>query len=165
MQRTDHAQPQPGPRSTEAAAQGQHAQQDADTGKNGEALSDEAAGKEILFRKIKRMKEKMQDPVNYYTFDLFEEYLFQLLIEAMQSEHFCQMDLMGTDAASFSSGGMDAGDAFRIDETIRWLAITPQEKEVAEGTISVRDRATDQTAISTVAEFTEKLRREVAEHK
>ena len=39
------------------------------------------------------------------------------------------------------------------------------EKEVTDGTISVRDRATDQTAVSTVAEFTEKLRREVAEHK
>lgn len=102
------------------------------TGKNGKPLSDEAAGKEILFRKIRRMKDKMQDQANYYTFDLFEEYLFQLLIEAMQVEHFCQMDLRGTDAASFSSGGTDDGDVFRIDDTIRWLAITPREKKVAE---------------------------------
>ena len=31
---------------------------------------------ELLARKISRMKEKMADPDNYYTFDLFEEFLF-----------------------------------------------------------------------------------------
>ena len=39
------------------------------------------------------------------------------------------------------------------------------EKEIAEGNISVRDRATDQTAVYTVEDFVEKLRREVAEKK
>ena len=37
------------------------------------------------------------------------------------------------------------------------------EKEIAEGNISVRDRATDQTAVFTVEEFVAKLRREIAE--
>ena len=36
------------------------------------------------------------------------------------------------------------------------------EKEAAAGTISVRDRATDQTAGYTVAEFIEKARREIS---
>ncbi len=39
------------------------------------------------------------------------------------------------------------------------------EKEIAEGNISVRDRATDQTTVYTVAGFADKLRREIAERK
>ena len=37
-------------------------------------------GMELTARKIGRMKEKMDDPDNYYTFDLLEEYLFALLL-------------------------------------------------------------------------------------
>ena len=39
------------------------------------------------------------------------------------------------------------------------------EKEIAEGNLSVRDRATDQTNVYTVAEFVEKIRQDVAEKK
>ena len=39
------------------------------------------------------------------------------------------------------------------------------EKEIAEGNISVRDRATDQTTVYTVDEFAAKLQQEVAERK
>ena len=39
-------------------------------------------GMELLARKISRMKEKMADPDNYYTFDLFEEFLFAKMIDS-----------------------------------------------------------------------------------
>ena len=39
-------------------------------------------GMELLARKIIRMKEKMADPDNYYTFDLFEEFLFAKMIDS-----------------------------------------------------------------------------------
>ena len=39
------------------------------------------------------------------------------------------------------------------------------EKEIAEGNISVRDRATDQTTVYTVEEFAEKIKNEIAERK
>ena len=42
---------------------------------------DDLAGIRFLWMKIERMKEKMLDRNTYYTFDLFEEYLFALLIE------------------------------------------------------------------------------------
>ena len=38
-----------------------------------------------------RMKEKLQDPENYYTFDLFEEFLFTLLIDTAESMEFGKM--------------------------------------------------------------------------
>ena len=42
---------------------------------------DDLAGIRFLWMKIERMKEKMLDQNTYFTFDLFEEYLFALLIE------------------------------------------------------------------------------------
>ena len=48
----------------------------------GQSYSEDArAGIELLFRKTNRMKEKMADPDNYYTFDLFEEYIFNAVID------------------------------------------------------------------------------------
>ena len=37
-------------------------------------------GMELIARKIARMKDKMADPVHYYTFDLFEEYLLHIFL-------------------------------------------------------------------------------------
>ena len=42
---------------------------------------DTRAGLELIRRKVDRMKEKMADQANYYTFDLLEEYLFNSVIE------------------------------------------------------------------------------------
>lgn len=47
----------------------------------GEIGRDGLVGMELLWRKFTRMREKMADPAEYYTFDLFEEYLFDLMIE------------------------------------------------------------------------------------
>ena len=41
-------------------------------------------GMELLTRKISRMKEKMADPDHYYTFDLFEEFLFAKMISSYE---------------------------------------------------------------------------------
>ena len=49
---------------------------------------DGMVGMEFLARKISRMKDKMADPVHYHTFDLFEEYLFSLMVEAYDPEIF-----------------------------------------------------------------------------
>ena len=46
-----------------------------------ELSEDDLAGIRFLWMKIERMKEKMLDQNTYFTFDLFEEYLFALLIE------------------------------------------------------------------------------------
>lgn len=46
---------------------------------------DTAAAMEFIWRKTERMKEKMLDPDQYYTFDLFEEYLFAIMITEMSS--------------------------------------------------------------------------------
>ena len=48
------------------------------------AHNDDLIGMEFLWRKIERMREKMDDPAEYYTFDLFEEYVFDLMIEIYQ---------------------------------------------------------------------------------
>ena len=45
-------------------------------------------GMELIARKIGRMKEKMADPVNYYTFDLLEEYLFGLLLADYDPQYY-----------------------------------------------------------------------------
>ena len=45
-------------------------------------------GMELLARKIDRMKDKMADPNNYYTFDLFEEFLFAKMLGAYVPEMF-----------------------------------------------------------------------------
>ena len=50
--------------------------------------------------------------------------------------------------------------AARQDDKVPYMIIVG-EKEAAEGTISVRDRATDQTTGSTLEEFVEKLRGEI----
>ena len=42
---------------------------------------DTRAGIELIFRKVRRMKEKMLDPEKNYTFDLLEEFLFNSVIE------------------------------------------------------------------------------------
>lgn len=43
--------------------------------------ADAMIGMEMMLRKFTRMKEKMADPDQYYTFDLFEEYLFANMID------------------------------------------------------------------------------------
>lgn len=48
-----------------------------------ELPEDEKAAMEFIWRKTERMKEKMLDPDEYYTFDLFEEYLFTSMISDM----------------------------------------------------------------------------------
>ena len=53
-----------------------------------EVSSDGLIGMEILMRKISRMKDKMADPVHYYTFDLFEEYLFARMLESYDPDAF-----------------------------------------------------------------------------
>ena len=58
-------------------------------------------GMEMISRKISRMKEKMADPDHYYTFDLFEEYLFYLMTEFYQ---------MSTVAEMFDEEGIDMDD-------------------------------------------------------
>ena len=50
--------------------------------------ADGLIGMEILMRKISRMKDKMADPVHYYTFDLFEEYLFAKMLESYNPDAF-----------------------------------------------------------------------------
>lgn len=47
---------------------------------------DSRIGMEFLMRKISRMKEKMADPQEYYTFDLFEEFLFAKMISSYDPE-------------------------------------------------------------------------------
>ena len=47
---------------------------------------DSRIGMEFLMRKISRMKEKMVDPQEYYTFDLFEEFLFAKMISSYDPE-------------------------------------------------------------------------------
>ncbi len=43
--------------------------------------ADAMIGMEMMLRKFTRMKEKMADPDQFYTFDLFEEYLFANMID------------------------------------------------------------------------------------
>ena len=45
-------------------------------------------GMELIARKIAHMKDKMADPAHYYTFDLFEEYLFAKMLDAYDPELF-----------------------------------------------------------------------------
>lgn len=61
-----------------------------DSMKTGRRLikEDGRIGMELLARKIDRMKDKMADPNNYYTFDLFEEFLFAKMLEAYVPEMF-----------------------------------------------------------------------------
>lgn len=46
---------------------------------------DTRAGLQLMYLKTNRMKEKMRDPSHYYTFDLFEEYLFNEMIAVYYS--------------------------------------------------------------------------------
>lgn len=50
--------------------------------------ADGRIGMELLERKISRMKEKMADQEDYYTFDLFEEFLFAKMLESYVPEMF-----------------------------------------------------------------------------
>jgi len=45
-------------------------------------------GMELLARKTARMKDKMADPVHFYTFDLFEEFLFAKMLDSYNPEIF-----------------------------------------------------------------------------
>ena len=107
--------------------------------RQGRPLTDEAAGKEILYRKIKRMKEKMLDPDKYYTFDVFEEFIFVVLIDVTEAEYYCRMDELSFEnrrssvfhGLSFTDEAAGK-DRFDIDETIRWIPITQEEKETAD---------------------------------
>ena len=92
----------------------------------GEPMEDDEAGKEILYRKIQRMKEKMQDPDNFYTFDVFEEYLFVTLIEAAEAGFLCSLDLMGSHITETENG------SFTIDDTVRQLTLTAEEQKTAD---------------------------------
>ena len=47
--------------------------------------ADTRAGLQLIYLKTNRMKEKMRDPAHYFTFDLFEEYLFNEMIEVYYS--------------------------------------------------------------------------------
>ena len=47
---------------------------------------DSRIGMEFLMRKISRMKKKMVDPQEYYTFDLFEEFLFFFMFSSYDPE-------------------------------------------------------------------------------
>ena len=96
----------------------------------GRPLSDEAAGKEILYRKISRMKEKMKDPEKYYTFDVFEEYIFVTLIEEAQSEFMAAMDRLGDHYGNQLSDKQ--GGSFVVDDTVRWIPLTAEEKKTAD---------------------------------
>lgn len=49
---------------------------------------DSLIGMEFLARKIARMKDKMADPVRYFTFDLFEEYLFAIMLDSYDPKAF-----------------------------------------------------------------------------
>ncbi|MBR2257279.1 MAG: hypothetical protein IJ899_08065 [Blautia sp.] len=46
---------------------------------------DDAAGKEIVARKLHRMSQKLLDLEEFYTFDLFEEFIFYLMTEIMKA--------------------------------------------------------------------------------
>lgn len=89
---------------------------------------DDLAGIRFLWMKIERMKEKMLDQNTYFTFDLFEEYLFALLIEEgtipdenddddSEDDHFS--DVMTLEDASweafFEEEDLLEGDAFDGD--------------------------------------------------
>ena len=41
---------------------------------------DEIVGVDLIYRKAKRMREKLMDKDKYYVFDLFEEYILRLLV-------------------------------------------------------------------------------------
>lgn len=58
--------------------------------KTGHSLikEDGKMGMELIARKIERMKDKMADSDNYYTFDLLEEFLFTKMLEAYVPEMF-----------------------------------------------------------------------------
>ncbi|MBQ1491488.1 MAG: hypothetical protein IIZ39_05970 [Blautia sp.] len=53
---------------------------------------DDDAGREIIGRKILRMREKMLDPKEYYTFDLLEENIFYCLIYAHWEDYLEHKD-------------------------------------------------------------------------
>lgn len=93
----------------------------------GKSLADDVVGKEILYRKIRRMKEKMLDPDTFYTFDVLEEYIFATLIETTNAGFLSALDLMG----NYDGGGTGNGD-FIVDDTVRWLTLTAEEKKTAE---------------------------------
>lgn len=54
--------------------------------------ADTRAGLQLIYLKTNRMKEKMRDPSHYYTFDLFEEYLFNEMIAICHSI-YVEMDM------------------------------------------------------------------------
>ena len=93
---------------------------------DGKPLSDKASGEEILYRKISRMKEKMSDPDKVYTFDVFEEYIFELLIECAMSENMAYMDSMSSRHPQMDESG------FTIDDAIRWMTLSEEEQETAD---------------------------------
>lgn len=53
-----------------------------------EVSADGLTGMELIARKVARMKDKMADPVKYYTFDLFEEYLFAAMLELYRPDAY-----------------------------------------------------------------------------
>lgn len=65
---------------------------------------DEEAAMEFIWRKTERMKDKMLDPDEYYTFDLFEEYLFTSMISDMAA--------MNEAAEDIPDEGFPIGDLF-----------------------------------------------------
>lgn len=73
-----------------------------------ELSADGAAAIEFLWRKIERMKEKMLDREEYYTFDLFEEYLFAMMIT--------HLSLIETEPGSSSGKARKKGPAIAKTE-------------------------------------------------
>ena len=85
---------------------------------------DRAVGLEILARKITRMREKLVDRTKFFTFDLFEEMVFAILIEyakSLYADDAFDMDEenRGNDAANtlIDVYGMPPEEAIEIGNT------------------------------------------------
>ena len=91
-----------------------------------EISEDGQVGMELLERKIERMKEKMEDPDNYYTFDLFEEFLFAKMLDCYSPEIFAGEEdpYVITSDAEVKASAEKLLNEFKIGEEL--------EKEVGE---------------------------------
>lgn len=85
------------------------------------------AGYEIFRRKIERMKEKLRDPKEYYTFDLLEERIFYYFICEMkfqyEMEEMAQSDYCFIDSKKEKTVAVDMISKFDIEPEFAALLV------------------------------------------
>ena len=121
---------------------------------------DDMAGMEFFWRKAERMKEKMRDPENYYTFDLFEEYLFFKLIDhkiVMETivEESCEDSFPVSGLFGSSSSEEDMSDSNSPDSEASAQEITEAFGSYLEDMVSTLKQIADKG--NAIAETQEKL--------